>query len=743
MKTVHRRNVKAKKVIQPAKSCTNNVYGDISSDHYSHNKFDILATLSSDDESSVVCDSSDEEVGDEVDHECCEGQDVNLECCRGRVEERHSLLSDHHHDSDHLSSSGDDVCDIPKLRSPDNITTTLSLSTVTSCRDDPISTPSVPTSASMLTLPRSMSPPPSCLPAHTPPPTNTRQAGFVLNTIRQIENIAADATLGNYKHVINDAGKNITIQCNSGFYLNVAQPLFCNLVEGSVLKISDQSIICYSIIIDTENQSAEHRRIVKFKHECFSNSFHVTVVLHHTVRKLQVQGSTIIEGTTSPLWFYNSFLKGAFQSGGHLRETDIINTNRSLQNVQVDYAYVQKCSACNGDFNNRCKPTQCNKCSLSFHKTRCLRSHPCNIPTVTPDLSSQSGSTSVRHLSGDQPRVPQRSALLSQPDMNQSITDPLSSSLVNPSSSHGQQVSVQGPVISQSVSIQGTSPVMTLAQSRTTETVVTNSLYPVICQSVSPAIHPFSFSSQTQDGAGIIPNNSNTRPPKNNSKKGSQLPSDLSSVESELIKRELSLAKAKIVQQDTLIKDQVFKIEILEGRLKSFEHNENQRLHKEYFPSSQSEDKSQSVSHSQPNMSPHCSNVCCCHVRQSHTCCPLSVPQLQSVSQSNLQNILTQLNELKSEIKIIKSQLPNNSTIPVVCPAQSDNECHPLSPEIMVINQSFSNASDCVEVSGCHSQQSCDQESQHVVINSNSPIAELSQPNLSLTHPVTTQSHLN
>ena len=466
------------------------------------------------------------------------------------------------------------------------------------------------------------------------PTTSVRNATYKLNRIKQVKKLGEDTTLGNFKIVVNSKNQNVTIECNSGFYSTVAVPAIKCLTVGRDKVVLGISIHCQDIVGNFDATQAQQNTVLFFRLNQDKNSLgSVRVHLHHTARKVQLQGGAVMpDKMTAPIWFVEHVLRKQFTQLAQAKSVDISEYNKSVNEMITKYLRhdktAQVCAGCKMEFNGRSTPEQCSQCKLYYHKSKCLPSsnHACYTQTraqsysrmynILPDgVSASSVSTLPTMTSVPRPAAPalgpsqqaqstgslgetfkpvetrpapvlaltQAQAVLGIEDGQSVATD----RDVNTNTSIGQGVELpradfsrnnqhsSHDVLQQQPSISDLATdnpaVIGPYQGIATST---NLPYP---QTLNPNAEPFIGEEQTQ-----TTNKKNTGA----RKKTKQFPpSDPTSLEKEYTKYAMNTAKTKICEQETEIKELKFKNKILEDRLASLEKQVKQNVSDQY-PSS-------------------------------------------------------------------------------------------------------------------------------------------------------------
>ena len=210
----------------------------------------------------------------------------------------------------------------------------------------------------------------------------TKMSNFVLNKEKQMENLAGDAKLSDFKIKINDDDKNVSIQCSTAFYDAVAKPVLCGLNQGTILTVGNIPIHCNHIDHNRDSSGYEYNRVLHIilGGGAQPNIGKVTVHLHHTKRHVQMQGSAKMpDGNFAPVWFLNSFIKDRFVSLAKLKHYDITAINKMVkaifENTKESVRGSKNCCQCSRQFSSNSRPTKCIYCNQLFHKTNCLPAH--------------------------------------------------------------------------------------------------------------------------------------------------------------------------------------------------------------------------------------------------------------------------------------------------------------------------------------------------------------------------------
>ena len=421
----------------------------------------------------------------------------------------------------------------------------------------------------------------------------TRVANFELNEKRQTSGIYRDAHLEDFKIISKDHNKSISIECNSGFYAQVAKPTLCSLSQDNIPPVLGITIFCENVTTNLDKKGYEFNRTMFFKLDGVKK---VTVHVHHSTRLVQVQGGSIMSDKTSAAsWFVKNVLHGKFQLLARAKSYDISKFNQELSSFQSSMGLSTGdsskilCGFCDKTFDSRSVPTYCFQCTKSFHKTNCFKSHKCSrlpvrsvltvssVPaphtrSVTPCRTSVSNVTTTQ-----QPDTSQTVPTRSLPSFHPAITTTVSSSsnMSSPRSSSPSATN-SGPNIVPSTEI-----------ARLTTEAEQNPVMPGRVSSLDPNASfflPQSLSNYQQPSI-------NTRPTKQKSK-DQDFSSEKARIES--LKIELSYARTKIVDLENKVKDGQESLKIYSHKVRILEENRAAFLNGKYFTNASQPDNTSS-----------------------------------------------------------------------------------------------------------------------------------------------------
>ena len=198
--------------------------------------------------------------------------------------------------------------------------------------------------------------------------------------------------LQDFEIEINDNGNNVNVQCSSGFYEAVAKPAFSSLSHGFKLEIFSILVECVEIRKSCDLAGSQPGILLKFKLHGSNTaaSISVSVHLHHTQQKVQLQGGARMPGgETSAIWFTQNILKQRFNCEAKNKKFDIDAINRVLSKItnldpiaSPTSKVPEFCPHCMKKFSTQARPVLCARCTKFKHTSKCA---PC--PSNTPVCS--------------------------------------------------------------------------------------------------------------------------------------------------------------------------------------------------------------------------------------------------------------------------------------------------------------------------------------------------------------------
>ena len=137
-------------------------------------------------------------------------------------------------------------------------------------------------------------------------------------------------------------------------------------------------------ILKTNYTLNQPRKLLKFIFSgpgCQPNPASLTIHLHHTQAKVQLQGgSKMPDDNIVTVWFIENFLRERFVRDAKDRKFDIDNINSKIKAIEKPLLRPSTsssvCSHCQKKFTPSSKPIPCSMCAKFKHKTKCLGSCP-------------------------------------------------------------------------------------------------------------------------------------------------------------------------------------------------------------------------------------------------------------------------------------------------------------------------------------------------------------------------------
>ena len=126
-----------------------------------------------------------------------------------------------------------------------------------------------------------------------------RTESYSLNRSKQLKKLSNDTMLKDFTITINNNDENVNIQCNTATYTLVEVPSFQDIKMGDDFNAENIRIHCFKITGKINDTDSTVNAVIFFHlYNGYNTVGDVTVHLHHTRRKLQFQGSTIMSNKT-------------------------------------------------------------------------------------------------------------------------------------------------------------------------------------------------------------------------------------------------------------------------------------------------------------------------------------------------------------------------------------------------------------------------------------------------------------
>ena len=447
---------------------------------------------------------------------------------------------------------------------------------------------------------------------------------------KQLKKLVKDAAVDDFIIEVNKNKENVNIICSTGFYSTVAIPTLQSLSKSRANIFDGISVQCKDIIGNLDITRAHQTTILYFQFSKNTDSVGgVRIHMHHTTRKVQLQGGAIMpDKTTAPVWFANNVLKNQFAKEAREKAAEIQTVNQTVTRlVEPNIARVQTpdtCKGCDAPFNGRSTPEYCRQCGFFYHKYKCFPTsrHPCQGKNISE--SSESTRQVARRV------VPTHTV----PDPTLAIQPPPLQAVVPPPPTQAATVplhQVTLATLTPSASSTGTTPrtsTATMCESQPTSTSSNravshnSSLVPSQPHMLSRLQHrPTPEHNQAAQGAPLGPDvptqsqevvyqdrqntarglnphltphlgitesdisNTEYVPRKQAAKKKRPIiATDPAEVALEFYKVEISTLQARLQKLEVEVKDLKFRNSILMARNKTLEQSKSRSIHDQYFP---------------------------------------------------------------------------------------------------------------------------------------------------------------
>ena len=534
---------------------------------------------------------------------------------------------------------------------------------------------------------------------------------FALNQKRQLSGLAKHSKLPDFVIETNDSGKNVNVQCSSGFYEAVAKPAFSSLSSGFQLEILSVLVECVEIRKSCDLAGSQPGILLKFKLHGFNTiptAVSVTVHLHHTQQKVQLQGGAALpDGGTAAVWFTQNILKQRFTNEAKNKKFDIDAINAvlsSITNAEPIPPPVSQvpehCPHCLKRFSGQSKPVPCVRCNQFKHKAKCgpcPSTQPgCSVPSSSSPLPTTSSrtlrvlssaptitfvssqlvttgvSSTITSTTVSMPESPGSSgAARSASLMSSSTATVISPSLnlppnkrLRPDScqitSSNSQLPISSLIVSQGSSLRTSLPETSLAIPSLSSTSL-NSL----TELSTPSQGEFSLGSSLNAYAPIFSNN-HAQPNIQGRKRKSNKNADKSQEQNEIdfLKIELNAVRTESLELESKNKDLEKRVKIMSEVIKMHEQNRVSQSYSNLFPGS-SPPASTSVNTS-PNLSYQpCTQPQHCHLQTTPSCyinscaatrhCHCALTKSGSNDIDN--NVQADLKELKMSVNRLQGEI--------------------------------------------------------------------------------------
>ena len=471
---------------------------------------------------------------------------------------------------------------------------------------------------------------------------NVRVASYTMDRKKQVARLANDASIDDFDIVVSPNEHNVTIFCSTGFYSLVAIPTFSSILVGSSFTVLGMTVSCYDITGKVDSSHANVNTVFFFRvtSDTKSSMAKVTIHLHHTARKVQVQGGSLVDKKRAGVWFLQNFLLISFSQVAKDRALDITKFNDAVRGIVSNHVEKvgkqERCHICEIPFTGRSLRQTCSVCKKRFHKA-CLQSdqHLC-LGAGPSDLHpGQPGSQVVtsRHTPS--------AAVATPPLQNMS---PQNLSKARPSQQSILFISATAPnkpanTVLTPAATPVTEPPPCLTRSIVPPLTVVNPVPPPVLPP-TPSLTVTTVSTTTTRMSTAPVNNAQNKVKKNASK---HIPAiDEAGFEIECKKKQLVTAHAKIQELETEVTKLTKTNHILTERIKMFENRNERELYERYFPVRPPQPDT-------PTNTGHQSSAPCSH---PHQCCPPPPChwQMRCSGRQDTPHLIVRITELSEKI---------------------------------------------------------------------------------------------
>ena len=505
---------------------------------------------------------------------------------------------------------------------------------------------------------------------HTSAPSGTasvRREQFKLNEKKQLSKLRQDANICDFNITVSPTEQSISIICSTGFYTLVAVPVLSSITVGSKHQIAGVTLFCNDITGKVDDVGSTVNAVVHLRYSSPDQSSNGSIVVHchHTVRKIQIQGSSMVNRRVrANVWFVENFLLDKFTTISQTKAFDISKFNTAVMKMVTNHIekmnVKEKCEACLGLFNGRSIHEQCTVCLKSFHK-KCNNDHVCTAKTnqFPKNRYPQVMNLSTSHATLAQP--PSTSSPM--PSTTSYAAVPATTSVANPFTVPA--ITNDQPPIT--VSPPSTLPTTAQAVSTAAPGPSVPDLNRILNIDTDPA--PLSSSSTTNLDPNSLPflpaaaPSSEKGKGKGKNKTKPAIATSKEGIDVEFAQIELNTVRTKLKDREKEVKDLEFQNAILLERLAVLEKSEKQKIYDRYFPKpADSTSNPSNCPDPTPAQAPCHAPAPCCHMRQhcwqSQYTCQVQPQHQSSVSSDALESIAKTIQELQKDIAMMKSRLP-------------------------------------------------------------------------------------
>ena len=146
---------------------------------------------------------------------------------------------------------------------------------------------------------------------------NLTYAPYTLDREKQINRLAQDTSKDDFEMSVSSNEHNVSILCSTGFYSVVAIPAFEKIDKDFTMSITNHTVTCVDVIKKLDKSNASVNSVLYFRvvnhHDDLTAK--VTIHLHHTTRRIQVQGGSFVNRQKrAAVWLVENFILLAFKN---------------------------------------------------------------------------------------------------------------------------------------------------------------------------------------------------------------------------------------------------------------------------------------------------------------------------------------------------------------------------------------------------------------------------------------------
>ena len=522
-------------------------------------------------------------------------------------------------------------------------------------------------------------PPGNVKPGRQQVQTSVKFERYRLNQKKQLNKLKQDASISNlFSITVSPTEQSVSILCSTGFYALVAVPALSSITIGSKRQVAGVALFCNDITGKVDYIGATVNAVIHLRYSSSDPTSNgcIVVHIHHTVRKVQIQGSSMIDRRMrANVWFVENYLLEMFTTMSQSKAFNTSEFNTAVTKMVSNHIEKmnakEKCAACLGLFSGRSVHEKCNVCFKNFHKKcsssaghqcisklNCIESESQRFPV---SFASTSGLSAMQSASSSISSGTLTTATIStilSPAVYASATSPPNATttntrhlLVPTSCTAPTRTTMSSPTISLSYPLPSIPATTSASASGDTSTIKVPAIDGVI-NSSSHDTH-FNLSAPPfQPRAG--PSSAKGKGKAKNQTK-SALATSSEGIDLEFAKIEINTIRAKLTDREKQVKDLEFQNSILLERISVLEKSEKQKIFDRYFPKPAS---SNSPNHSNLNIPcPEPIPQANCQTACRHHCCVGVMTQTQpQLSSDVIDHLIKSVSELRDDIAIFKSR---------------------------------------------------------------------------------------